>query len=136
VLSVSLPIPPTSTPPPQSTQFTVPGGGNVLSAEAAERQVPGFLNCHHTGSTGDADSRTTRNSTPSTPVIGASRPNHSTSPPPPGVVAAADALFATPASPKQWSQRRFTPGGVVAAQAGAERATRSATVHGSTLLGG
>src|ERR1043166_749701 len=69
-------------------------------------------NVHHGGSAGDAEDRSNTRSRAVTFVSGCTSSNEQNRRSTASFSSHANVLFPTPPSPKQWSQRRFTPGGV------------------------
>src|SRR5262249_52677339 len=112
-------MPPTAAPPLQSRQVDAGDGRLVLNRSAVCRQLPVFLTCHQAGTDRRADPMSTMISMPLTSSIGDASSMDATSRSSPTFVSHANALFWTPPSAKQLSQRRFTPGGVDAAWADA-----------------
>src|SRR5690348_2199319 len=102
----------------QSTQFTEVAGRIGLAWTAPTRQLPAAKNAHHAGSAAEAEPRSIVISSPVTPGVSEASSYDATSWSAPVFVSHAKFRYCTPPSPKHWSQRRFTPGGLVPAYAG------------------
>src|SRR5262249_11113020 len=98
-------------PPAQSLQLRAVAGGDAPGGRSdAERQEPAFLNCHHGGSGEAAVAMAVTSSRPGAPGRLAPSSKLVTSVFVPLFVLQAKLVFVRPASPKQFSHFRLTPG--------------------------